>query len=79
MKIKMFISEKANILLPGNKRKSRVQSLVPANITSEFGGWMTNYLDKEIVLDLIRYVDQIHMTDKLWTLACDLASILTSA
>ena len=37
MKIKMFISEKANILLPGNKRKSRVQSLVPANITSEFG------------------------------------------
>ena len=31
------------------------------NITSEFGGWMTNYLSKEIVLDLIKYVDEINL------------------
>lgn len=31
------------------------------NITSEFGGWMTNYLDKELVLDLIKYVDNINL------------------
>ena len=31
------------------------------NITSEFGGWMTNYLDKDIVLDLIKYVDEINL------------------
>lgn len=31
------------------------------NITSEFGGWMTDYLDKDVVLDLIRYVDQIQL------------------
>lgn len=31
------------------------------NITSEFGGWMTNYLDKDLVLDLIKYVDEINL------------------
>lgn len=31
------------------------------NITSEFGGWMTHYLDKEQVLNLIEYVDQINL------------------
>ena len=31
------------------------------NITSEFGGWMTHYLDKELVLELIEYVDQINL------------------
>lgn len=31
------------------------------NITSEFGGWMTEYLPEEEVLDLIRYVDKINL------------------
>ena len=31
------------------------------NITSEFGGWMTDYLSDELVLDLIRYVDSINL------------------
>lgn len=31
------------------------------NITSEFGGWMTDYLDKKTVEDLIRYVDSINL------------------
>ena len=31
------------------------------NITSEFGGWMTDYLDNEIVEDLIDYVDNINL------------------
>lgn len=31
------------------------------NITSEFGGWMTDYLSEEEVLDLIRYVDTINL------------------
>jgi uncharacterized FAD-dependent dehydrogenase len=31
------------------------------NITSEFGGWMTNYLDQDEVLELIKYVDQINL------------------
>lgn len=31
------------------------------NITSEFGGWMTNYLEEEEVLNLIRYVDSINV------------------
>lgn len=31
------------------------------NITSEFGGWMTDYLDPKIVEDLIRYVDSINL------------------
>lgn len=31
------------------------------NITSEFGGWMTNYLDDEVVLDLIKYVDSLNV------------------
>ncbi len=31
------------------------------NITSEFGGWMTEYLSDEVVLDLIKYVDSINL------------------
>ncbi len=31
------------------------------NITSEFGGWMTDYLDNDIVEDLIKYVDSINL------------------
>ena len=31
------------------------------NITSEFGGWMTDYLEEEVVLDLIKYVDSINL------------------
>ncbi|KPC73876.1 FAD-dependent oxidoreductase [Thermoactinomyces vulgaris] len=31
------------------------------NITSEFGGWMTDYLDAETVVELIKYVDQINL------------------
>lgn len=31
------------------------------NITSEFGGWMTDYLEPSVVEDLIRYVDDINI------------------
>ena len=31
------------------------------NITSEFGGWMTDYLPEEEVIDLIKYVDSINL------------------
>ena len=31
------------------------------NITSEFGGWMTDYLDPSLVEELIRYVDSINL------------------
>ena len=31
------------------------------NVTSEFGGWMTEYLDKNTVEDLIHYVDDINL------------------
>ena len=31
------------------------------NITSEFGGWLTEYLDNDTVLDLIKYVDKINL------------------
>ena len=31
------------------------------NITSDFGGWMGNYIDTEEVLDLIKYVDEIQL------------------
>ncbi len=31
------------------------------NITSNFGGWMTDYLEEEKVLELIRYVDKINL------------------
>lgn len=31
------------------------------NITSEFGGWMTDYLDSQTVIDLIKYVDDIQL------------------
>jgi uncharacterized protein len=31
------------------------------NITSEFGGWMTEYLPESTVVDLIEYVDQINL------------------
>lgn len=39
------------------------------NITSEFGGWMTEYVDKGLVEELINYVDDINLkhgaTDKI--------------
>ena len=31
------------------------------NITSEFGGWMTDYLSEDVVEDLINYVDDINL------------------
>ncbi|MCF7924683.1 MAG: FAD-dependent oxidoreductase [Candidatus Izimaplasma sp.] len=31
------------------------------NITAEFGGWMTEYLSKDDVCDLIKYVDEINI------------------
>lgn len=31
------------------------------NITSEYGGWMNEYLDDRLVEELIRYVDQINL------------------
>jgi uncharacterized protein len=31
------------------------------NITNEFGGWMTDYLDGDTVLELINYVDSINL------------------
>ncbi|WP_017755414.1 NAD(P)/FAD-dependent oxidoreductase [Calidifontibacillus oryziterrae] len=31
------------------------------NITSEFGGWMTDYLSPSVVVDLIKYVDEINL------------------
>jgi uncharacterized protein len=31
------------------------------NITTEFGGWMTDYLPNRTVLDLIQYVDEINL------------------
>ncbi|MFM1651761.1 NAD(P)/FAD-dependent oxidoreductase [Brevibacillus sp. B_LB10_24] len=31
------------------------------NITTEFGGWMTDYIDSSTVLALIKYVDQINL------------------
>ncbi len=31
------------------------------NITSEFGGWLTDYLDDDLVNDLITYVDNINL------------------
>lgn len=31
------------------------------NITSEFGGWLTNYMDNDTVEELIRYVDSINL------------------
>lgn len=36
-KVKMFISEKRNVLLPGNVRKTKIQSLIPAKIDPDFG------------------------------------------
>ncbi|RFU61717.1 NAD(P)/FAD-dependent oxidoreductase [Bacillus sp. V59.32b] len=32
------------------------------NITSEFGGWMTDYLPDSQVIDLIKYVDEINLS-----------------
>lgn len=31
------------------------------NITNEFGGWMSDYLESDEVIDLIRYVDSINL------------------
>ncbi|MCK9535997.1 MAG: NAD(P)/FAD-dependent oxidoreductase [Bacilli bacterium] len=31
------------------------------NITNEYGGWLLDYMDSDVVLDLIKYVDQINL------------------
>ena len=31
------------------------------NITTEYGGWLTDYLDPDTVLELIKYVDEINL------------------
>lgn len=31
------------------------------NITSEYGGWMGEYLDSDLLLELIKYVDQVNL------------------
>ena len=31
------------------------------NITTEFGGWLTDYIDEDELLDVIHYVDQINL------------------
>lgn len=45
------------------------------NITSEFGGWMTEYLDKDIVEDLIKYVDSINLKHGATTVITDPTTI----
>ncbi len=35
--VKMYISKKDKILLPGNQRKTTIQTLIPANVDSTFG------------------------------------------
>ena len=41
------------------------------NFTTEFGGWLTDFMPKEEVMDLISYVDSINMehgaTDKVYS------------
>lgn len=41
------------------------------NITSEFGGWLTDYLSEEIVEDLINYVDEINLEHGATTIITD--------
>ena len=41
------------------------------NITSEFGGWMTDYLEPSVVLDLIKYVDRIQLKYGATTVVTD--------
>ena len=41
------------------------------NITSEFGGWMTDYLSEDIVEDLIHYVDDINLEHGATTVITD--------
>lgn len=41
------------------------------NITTEFGGWMTDYLPPSEVLDLIRYVDEINLKHGAVSVATD--------
>lgn len=31
------------------------------NITSEFGGWLSEYIDEDVLIDLIKYVDSINL------------------
>ncbi len=42
-KIKMFISEIGSILIPGNTRKSKIQTLVPAKIDPKYGIEATSF------------------------------------
>ncbi|GAB6181177.1 NAD(P)/FAD-dependent oxidoreductase [Desulfotomaculum defluvii] len=41
------------------------------NITTEFGGWMTDYLAPSNVLDLIKYVDEINLKHGATTVISD--------
>lgn len=41
--VKMFISKKENVLLVGNHRKTKVQTLIPANINPYFGIEATSF------------------------------------
>lgn len=41
------------------------------NITSEFGGWMTDYLSNSTVMDLIQYVDEINLAHGATTTITD--------
>jgi len=41
------------------------------NITTEFGGWMTDYLSPSKVLELIKYVDEINLQHGATTLITD--------
>lgn len=43
--IKMFISKKENVLLKGNQRKTKIQTLVPAIINAAFGIEATSFDD----------------------------------
>jgi uncharacterized FAD-dependent dehydrogenase len=41
------------------------------NITSEFGGWMTEYLERDVVEELIKYVDSINLKHGATTVITD--------
>lgn len=41
------------------------------NITTEFGGWMTDYISPSTVVDLINYVDQINLQHGATTIITD--------
>ena len=60
------------------------------NITSEYGGWMNEYLDDDTILDLINYADSINLkfgapkeitdptTDKVKEIEIDISVMVSS-